>query len=82
MIYSGIVSYFPDLGPANMVAIVQDELPHRTGKYGSTLRQDRHPKVLICSTVRTVEHRNSLPERARTPNSQQAFKAVLKNTRM
>jgi hypothetical protein len=31
MIYSETVSYFPDLGPVNMVALVQDELPHRTG---------------------------------------------------
>ncbi len=32
--------------------------------------------------VRTVEHWNNLQERARAANSQQAFKAVLKNIKM
>jgi hypothetical protein len=36
MIYSGIVSYFPDLGPVNMVALVQDELPFEHHSPGQT----------------------------------------------
>ena len=32
--------------------------------------------------VRTVEHWNSLPEGARTANSQQSFKELLKNIKM